>query len=438
MKNLLYIVLFCLVNTIFAQETLSLNDCLDLSFKNNLLLKTATLSEELATYQYKASYGKLLPIVSAEGDNRISWGREIDPLTNLYVDTNLRVYRGTLEADYNLFAGLRDVNGIKSANQESKIKKANIDRIKYEITINLAQKYITILYLQEIIKANEEQIKSSEKQLEIAELKFSAGTISESELFKIKSQKATEELELLKNQNLLADTLINLKQLMNIPLDQNIQLLKPNLEFINTIDLNENQYDLAKKAVEINPNFSISLLYQAKAQTDLSIAKGSIYPTLNMNFIYDSRYNATDLTIPIEEQLNTNLLTRLRFTLKIPIFNQFENALKIKTGKINLNQSKVNTDIVKNELSKDVLKAITDTKTSIKKKETSAIAYEYSQKSYDADLLKFELGKINITEMNTTKTNLNNSQADLIRSKYELLYNNALIKFYLGEEFTLN
>jgi len=47
------------------------------------------------------------------------------------------------------------------------------------------------------------------------------------------------------------------------------------------------------------------------------------------------------------------------------------------------------------------------------------------------------LGKININELNLTKTNLNNSEAQLIQSKYELMYNNALIKFYLGEKFNL-
>jgi outer membrane protein TolC len=437
MKNLLCIILFFLVSKASAQEILSFNDCLDLSFKNNLLLKTAKISEELATYQYKASYGKLLPVVFADGDNRNTWGREVDPITNLYVDTEINLFRGGIEADYNIFSGFKDINGIKLANQEADIKKLNIDRIKFQITIELAKKYITILYLEEIINANKEQIKSSEKQLEIADLKFSNGTISESELFKIKSQKASEELDLLKNQNLLVDNLVNLKQLMNIPLEQEILLQKPNLDIIQSNELEISQYELAKKAVEINPNYSISLLEQDKAETSLSIARSFRYPELDMNFQYNTRFNTLDPINSVEDQFNTNVLTRLQFVLTIPIFNQFENSLRVKTGKININQSKVNTDVVKNELSKEVIKAITDTKTSIKKKETSAIAFEYSKKSYEADLLKFELGKININEMNTTKTNLNNAQADLIRSTYELLYNNGLIKFYLGEEFAL-
>ena len=47
------------------------------------------------------------------------------------------------------------------------------------------------------------------------------------------------------------------------------------------------------------------------------------------------------------------------------------------------------------------------------------------------------MGKISITELNTSKILYNNTQADQIRSRYELLFNNALIRFYMGEAFTL-
>ena len=102
-----------------------------------------------------------------------------------------------------------------------------------------------------------------------------------------------------------------------------------------------------------------------------------------------------------------------------------------------LMQSKVNTQIERDRLSKEVLLAINNVKTSLKKNEASSKAFDFSQRSFDADALKFELGKININELNTSKLIYNNNQAELIQSKYELLFNNALIRFYLGEEFSL-
>jgi len=435
MKKILFIATLVISQTVSAQDAMTFQACLDAAMANNLDLQTAYNEYENAAYQYKASYGKLLPTVAANAENKNTWGREIDPTTNLYVNEQLRTYNGAINANFNLFSGFEAINTIKLSKQEARISRTNIERIKNLVTIDLAEKFITILYLQEIVGANEIQIQSSAKQLELAELKFNSGVISESEVFKVRSQKATEELTLLTNQNHLTDNLISLKQLMNIPLDKEIVLLKPKLELNENVAFAENQFAIIDKAVAINPSYAMSLLREKAARAELSLARSSRYPTLGMRLTLGDNMTYNDTYY--KDQLDANLQKGLRFTLNIPIFNQFEDFAKIKSSKVRFRQSKLNTQIIKNQLSKEVLKAITDTKTSLKKNESSSIAFDFSSKSYEADALKFELGKININELNTTKMMYNKSQAELIQSKYELLFNNALIKFYLGGAFSL-
>ncbi len=437
-KGILVFVLILLSKSVFGQDFLSFENCLELALKNNLSMKNALLTEEKAYFQYKASYGNMLPNILGTFDNKNSWGREIDPHTNIYVDNDLKYFAGNISANFNLFSGFSVINSIKSNHQDLNISKLNIQKVKNEITIDLAQKYITILYLEEIILANKDQIKSSEKQLEIALLKYTSGVISESEVFKIKSQKATEELNLLSNQNHLTDNFISLKQLMNLSLEKELYLTKPNIEHIDySLDSNDNQYILTKKAVDIQPSYLMSLWNEKKAKTLLTIARAPLLPVLSMRLIYGSNYSIYKIPIPFNDQYNTNLYKGLRFNLIIPIFSQFDNYSRIKSSKIEIKQASINSIETQNQLSKEILKAITDSKTSLKKREASTIAYEFSRKSYDADVLKFEMGKININELNLTKSIFNNSQAELIQSKYELLFNNALVKFYLGEPFSL-
>ena len=437
MKKIVFIAFLCLSKTALAQDILSYQDCLNLALKNNLQLKSALNSEKIAKYQYTASYGKLLPNFFGSLDNRNSWGREIDPQTNLFVNTDIKNYIGFVNANYNLFAGFSALNNIRYTKQEFKINQENIKRVENIVSITLAEKFITILYLEEIIAANKEQIKSSDNQLELALLKFNSGTIPESEVFKIKSQKATEELNLLTNQNRLTDNMVNIKILMNIPLEKEIVLIKPIMKLDSNITIDQNPFDIINKAIEINPKYKISLLRERKAKAALAIARASRYPLLTMRAQYGANYTNTDKDFGFKDQLSNNEINILRLNLIIPVFSQMDNYSKAKTSKMLYKQSKVDTQIAKNELSQEVMKAITDTKTSMKKNEASSIAFEFSEKSFQADALKFELGKININELNNTKINYINSQAQLIQSKYELLYNNALIKFYLGEEFSL-
>ena len=440
-KNVLLIILFIFSNTLFAQDALTFGDCLNLTLKNNLLLKSALNNEKIASYQYKSSYGKLLPNVYGEAENRNSWGREIDQNTNQFVNQDLKIYSGRVNAVFNLFSGFSTINTIKSTKEELKIQRINIKKVQNEISIDLAQKFITILYLQEIIAANKEQIQSSEKQLELAILKFNSGVVAESEVFKIKSQKAREELNLITNENFLVDNLISIKQLMNIPLEKEITLISPTTDISKNKLLDENPYSLTKKAIEINPNYNMSVLRESKARTNLSLARSSLYPNLSLRLLAGSNYtdNYFDKKVFVsnDDQIDLNYSRGLRLNLTIPIFSQMSNFSKIKTSKLNYKQSKLDTQITQNDLSKEVLKAIADTKTAIKKNESSSLGFEFSRKSYEADALKFELGKINITELNVTKVAYNNAQAELIQSKYQLLFNNALINFYLGDEFKL-
>lgn len=436
-KTTIVIVLILQMNLLFSQEKLSYKECLNLVLKNNLLIKSASISEQISVYKLRTNVGQLLPIITGNVDNKYSWGREIDPTTNAFIDKNLKAYTGNLTGLLNLFSGFYNLKAIKSAKQEVEINKALQQKIQNEVTIEVSKKFIEILYFQEIIIADKEQIFGSEKQLEFARLKFESGAISESEVFKIQTQKATEELILVGNENRLTISFIELKQLLNIPLDRKIDLIKPSFFVNEKSKLYENEYEITSKAVAINPSYSMFKWIENKAKTEIGMARSSKMPTLNLKYTYGSNFSDSDPLISYNEQINNNLASVVKLSLVVPIFNQLETKYKIKQNKLLFEQAKIETKIEENRLSKVVLQALNDTKAATKKQEAAAIAYEFAKKSFEADLLKYELGKTNSNDFNFTKSNFRNAQVELINSKYELWFNTGLLNFYLGENFEL-
>jgi outer membrane protein TolC len=436
-KSILIFYIILQVNLVFCQEKITYNDCVNLAIKNNLSIKSASISEKIAVYKHRTNVGQLLPIITGNVDNKHSWGREIDPTTNAFIDDNLKAYTGNLTGLLTLFSGFYNLKAIKSAKQEVEINKALQQKIQNEITIELSQKFIEILYFQELIIANKEQILGSEKQLEFARLKFDSGVIAESEVFKIQSQKASEELVLVTNQNRLIISEIELKQLLNIPLERKIELIKPAFLVSEKSKLEENEYEITKKAVAINPSYSMSKWIENKAKTEIALARSAKMPILNLKYTYGSNFSDSDPLISYNDQIDNNLASVLKLSLIVPIFNQFETTFKIKQNKLSFEQAKLETKMEENRLSKVILQAINDKKAANKKQETATIAFEFAKKSYEADLLKYELGKININEINFTKSNYINAQVELINSKYELLFNTGLLNFYLGEDFSM-
>lgn len=95
---------------------------------------------------------------------------------------------------------------------------------------------------------------------------------------------------------------------------------------------------------------------------------------------YTDNYFDDGVSISNDDQIELNYSRGLRLNLIIPIFSQMTNYSKIKTSKMNFKQSRIDSEIIQNNLSKEVLKAIADTKTSIKKNEASTLGFEFSRK----------------------------------------------------------
>ena len=120
--------------------------------------------------------------------------------------------------------------------------------------------------------------------LELAQTKFDSGVIAENNLYKIKAQKASEELIYTENLNQLEINFIDLKQLLNIPLNKEIEIDKLALLSDNSNLLEKNQFDLAQQSVLLNPNYLIKKIEEKKFKNAISIAKSLVMPTLNMKF----------------------------------------------------------------------------------------------------------------------------------------------------------
>lgn len=434
---IVFLPFFCFNFFAHAQTYLNFEKCLEIAFKNNLNIKNALISEEIAQNQLKGTYTKLLPNITGSASNNYSWGRGIDPSTNTYVNQEFKSYSGGLNSGLNLFSGFQNINSIKLAKQELENNKTIIQKIKNEITIQIATKYTNILYLKEIIKSNKEQIKSTQKQLELNQSKFELGYIPESDIFKIKSQLANEQLTLTNNENLLSLNELEIKQLLNLTYNDDIILEPITDKVYSKLNINSNDESIISNALKQNPEFTLSIINQRKSKINLAISRAPLYPTLNASFGINSAYSNNNTLFNFNQQLNNNLAYGLSLSLSIPIFNQFQNRFKVKENKLNYQKSFIDTDIERNRLSKVVIQAINDANASFSKYESSLSALEFSEKSYQADLLKLELGKISTNEFINTKNIFINNQAELIRSKYELVFNQSLVKFYLENIFKL-
>ena len=99
-------------------------------------------------------------------------------------------------------------------------------------------------------------------------------------------------------------------------------------------------------------------------------------------------------------------------------------------------QSLVRTDIEKNRLIKVLSQANNDLVAYQEKLKSAGSALLFAQKKFEADQLKYDYVKISLTELLLTQKDYFNSQAELIKAKYEYIYNKGVIRFYSENSFS--
>ncbi len=437
-KTYLYILIFVICGNaekLIAQTPYTLNDCFAVVYKNNLSLKNALVDERIAAIQFSNSKSKLLPTLSATINNNNQWGRSVDPETNSFINSKYLAFGGSFNGSTTLFAGFSKLNAIKIAKQDVEISKLLYQKLKNDITIEIASKYITILYLEENQKSKQAQLITLNKQLELVNLKFSSGYIAENEVFKIKSQVANQQVSLINIKNQINSNYDDLKQMLHIPLKDYISLNPIVTENPTILDLDFNKEIQIEKAIDNNPSFLMASFELQKSKLSIAISRAAFFPTLTANFGYGSNFSDSNTKYSFNQQLDNNKNYGVYLGMNIPIFNRFQNSNLLKLSQLNFEKTKINTESSRNVISKTVSQAINDTKSSKMKYEASKIAFEFSKKSYEADNLKFELGKIDVNEITITKNIFAEAQAELIKSKYEYYFNNALIRFYYQNVF---
>lgn len=432
---LFFLFLPCSVSGLYGQDTLTFKACLDLAFANNLALKEAFLEEELSAIQYKSSKMELYPNLNGSISNNNAFGRSIDPYSNSFIDTKFKSYSGSIASNITLFNGFSKINTIKMAKAEVDIQQTAIDRIKDDITIQVASLYTTILYTEELIKSYKEQNQISKQQKDFLQVRFEEGVIAESELFKLDAQIASESVNLITIEHVLKMYYLDLQQLVNVPITT-----KMHLQTLDVLEIKGDFDDLylldVEKTYQENPSFLITKMQEENAKLNIKLSQAAYLPSLNLQLNYGSFYSDSNSNFNFNEQWNNNKNYGFSLSLSIPVFNGFSVRQNVKRAKTQYKQSLVRTDIEKNRLIKVLSQANNDLVASQEKLKSAGSALLFAQKTFEADQLKYEYGKISLTELLLTQKDYFNSQAELIKAKYEYAYNKGVIGFYSENSFS--
>jgi len=348
----------------------------------------------------------------------------------------------------------------------------DVEKIKNDISLNIAAAYLTILFNRELVNVTKIQLETTGQQVERMQKMVEAGKLARGNYLELEAQYASEELNLVNAENQLFISLLNLQQMLDLPIDTAFDVEIPLLPDPDADPLVINALEVYRIAELEMPEIKSAELARESSAKGLQIAKGGRSPQLYLSANFNSgfsdiREQVVDLGDPMQlpigitqntlepvvtinpqqiptygkypffEQIRDNTSAGVGLGLSIPIFNGWQVNTNVANAQIMLRQSELELQSRKLELYASIQQAYADAVAALKKFNATQQALVSMEESFKYTEKKFEVGLVNTVDYNISKNQLTATQSDLLQAKYDFIFRIKILNFYKGEPITL-
>ncbi len=454
----------------------SLERCVQYAIDHNISIKQDSLNARLAKYTLKQSQLSQLPTLSANGSYGRSLGRSINPTTNQFVDADYNFVSASGNGNLLLFGWMQVRNIIEKNRYSLEAYLADLDQLKDDVSLNVANSFLTTLLAEEQINISKNQVDLSKAQLAQTRAFTDAGRLPELNVAQLESQLATDSSNLINSIANYNSAVLDLKSLLNLDFSVPFSIKIPDVEVGEQMVVSHLQpEEVYEKARTHFGSIKSSQLRVTSAEKGLAASKGNLYPQLSLGYqvgtnwannyqtvsgyktdttttnivttqggfislptsLPEVNYTPVLSSIPLGTQLNNNFRQTVFLNLNIPILNGWQSQYAVRQARINLESQQLNEYNAELTLKQNVYKAHNNALNSIQKYYAAKRADEAAKRALDFATKRYDLGLTSTVDLLVTQNSAFTAAANLALAKYDLIFKLKVIDYYLGKELKL-
>ena len=441
--SLAAILLMLTGNAAYAQKKWTLQECLDYAIANNIQIQQKKLAAASSHEDVLQSRSALFPSVSFSTNQNISWRPFEESTINLTngsmtTSRNTVSYNGSygINASWTVWNGNRNTNTIKRNKLSEQAADLDVASQSNTIQEQIAQLYVQTLYENEAVKVCKEVIKASELQRDRAKVMVELGSLAQVDLTQLESQVAQDYYSLSQAESQLANYKLQLKQLLEIHDSEPFEIAIPDIEDSKVLGTLPDEQAVYTAALTTRPEIQSAALDIESSKIALASARSGYMPTISINAGIGTS-NSSGPDTPFFTQVKNNLSNSIGLSISVPIFDNLQTRTNIRKAKYTLHTSELNLQSQQKQLYSSVENYWLNASTSQQQYQYAKKYAESMKESYDLVSEQFNLGLKNIVELTTGKNNMLQAEQQLLQTKYTALLNQAMLRFYSGEEMAL-
>lgn len=435
MKNKILTVVVLISFSLSAQDKKwTLEACVSHALENNISVRQGENTLLSNDQDIIAAKGQFLPSANASLSQGLSLGTSL-VAEGIFANRTSYSTNIGLSVSQTVFNGFRLLNNYKQSQLTKETNELALNRIKDDISLNVVNAYLNVLFNKENLETTNVQYEFSKKQLDQVKKLVNAGAQPKANIYDAEATLSRDAQQVTLAENSFNLSLLSLSQLLQVPYNNfdveiididtpSEALLYNSVTPILSYALgNRNEIKIAEKNIE-------------NAQLSTDISKSGYLPSVSLSYGLGANAFYSNLAAneaAFLDQLNNNKGHSFNLRVGIPIFSRFQNKTAVSKSKIREENSKLDLEQAKLNLESNILRAYTDAQAGLKAYMAAKKSLESQELVFNNSQERYNIGNMTSFDLEQVRVRLVNAQSSLINAKYDFVFKTKVLDFYMGK-----
>ncbi|RRN77292.1 TolC family protein [Pseudoxanthomonas sp. SGD-10] len=399
-----------------AQERLTLEEAIRIALENNYDIKLSENESEIARNDVKYGRTAMLPTVTGNFNdiNNIQTS-EVD-LSN--GGTRRADNAKTTSLNYGVTLNWRIFDGLQMFTNYERLKEfERLGELNAKLTVQSTIADVVAAYFD--LVAQEQQLDATKTALEVsnirlnnADSRYKIGRGSKLELLAAKVDLSADSSQLLRQLDLFRASKVKLNEIL--ARDLTIPFSVVDTIIIDKSLIYENLKTITKSQ---NPYLQTAVINQKVAELNLKQLKGARYPTVSIVSGYNFAKNTSP---PTGFSLRSNSRGfNYGLSASVNIFNGLQQTRAEKNAKLEIDNSRINTEKVTQTVNAQLLTAYQNYQTNLQLVTLEEKNVDVAEENLKITLEKYRLGSIVPLELREAQRNFIDANARFADAQYQ-------------------
>ena len=429
-------------NRLQRTATWCMDSCMSYALRHSTAVEMQLAERRQARADYRWAKAGFLPHVGANVSAQWSWGRGINPETNVYNNVTTFNNYYNLYASLTVFDGMRTVNAFRQARLLRRAADSAVAKARDAKAIEVMQLYAEAAYAEASISLAVQKLDESRQLLTRTQRMMELGTKSRPDVAQIEAQVAEDDYALTHQRNEATRTLLALKAAMNFPADSAMAIdCSPSTLWRGSAEQamgndgagTDNAAAICSAFESVSPELATALADERSARYSWLQQRGALLPSVSIEGGISTNYyqnlSQKGSVDAFATQLKNNRGEYFGISLSIPIFTA-SSWRAARRAKSSWQQAQLKLDDTRRRLHDDIFQAVMDRDGYVKEVAQMVRKVASDSLAHHLNARKYDEGMLSTFELHTSSQTLLQSKIKLLQMQLLLAIKQRLVDYY--------